>query len=99
MKRLRDIEPTSKLLAQAQALLDAEPPLPESRERMLKVRRALEQLRIGRELAQALHGGGSSGSSPVISAVKRRKSFRAWCSRVYTVASGICSSSAISSPV
>ena len=47
-------------------------------------------------VAQALHGGGSSGSLPVISAVMRRKSFRAWCSRVYTVASGICSSSAIS---
>lgn len=45
MKRLRDTEASSPLLQKAHALLDAAPPLPDSRERMLRIRRALEQPR------------------------------------------------------
>jgi hypothetical protein len=43
MKRLREIEPRTRLLRHAQSLLDAAEPSPESRERMLRVRRALDR--------------------------------------------------------
>jgi hypothetical protein len=42
MKRLREIEPRSPLHHKVQSLLDAAEPLPESRERMLRIRRALD---------------------------------------------------------
>jgi hypothetical protein len=45
MKRLRDSEPKSPLIEQAHAMIDAVPPLPESRERMLRVRRELDRPR------------------------------------------------------
>jgi hypothetical protein len=47
MKPLRDTEGDSPLLRRAKALLEATPPLAESRERMLRVRRALDQRRGG----------------------------------------------------
>ena len=47
MKPLRDTEGGSPLLERAKTLLDAAEPLPESRERMLRVRRALDQRRGG----------------------------------------------------
>lgn len=45
MRRLRDIESTSPLMDKAQAMIDATPPLPESREQMLRVRRELDRPR------------------------------------------------------
>ncbi len=42
MKRLRDVDPGSPLQHKVRSLLDAAEPLPESRERMLRVRRALD---------------------------------------------------------
>jgi len=42
MKRLRDVEPGSPLQQKVRSLLDAAEPLPESRDRMLRVRRALD---------------------------------------------------------
>jgi hypothetical protein len=47
MKRLREIEPRSPLHHKVQSLLDAAEPLPESRERMLRIRRALDAPRAG----------------------------------------------------
>lgn len=43
MKRLREIEPRSSLLSSAQKLLDSVEPLPESQERMQRIRRGLER--------------------------------------------------------
>jgi hypothetical protein len=45
MKRLRDVEEPSRLIEKAQALIDAVEPVPESRERMLRVRRELDRPR------------------------------------------------------
>jgi hypothetical protein len=47
MKRLRELEPKSPLEQRAQSLLDAVEPLAESRERLLRVRRALDRPRSG----------------------------------------------------
>lgn len=43
MKRLRDVEQPSPLLRKAQALIESVEPLPESEQRMLRVRRELER--------------------------------------------------------
>jgi hypothetical protein len=45
MKRLRDTQATSPLMKNVRALLEAEPPLPDSRDRMLRVRAALDRPR------------------------------------------------------
>ena len=45
MKRLRDSEPATPLLEKAQALIDSVDPLPESRERMARVRREIDRPR------------------------------------------------------
>ena len=53
MKPLRDTEGGSALLRSARALLESEGPLPESRERMLRVRRALDAPQRGGLLRRA----------------------------------------------
>ncbi len=45
MRRLRDTESGSPLMDKVQTMLDATPPLPESREQMLRVRRRLDRPR------------------------------------------------------
>jgi hypothetical protein len=70
MKRLRDERAATPLMQKAQLLIDAVDPVPESRERMLRIRRQLDQPRprfaaIG-GTAPALRGGTSIRRLPAL---------------------------------
>jgi len=80
MKRLRDVEPGSPLQQQVRSLLDAAEPLPESRERMLRVRRALDAPRasgvrrlpaLAMALLVALFGASAFAAVRIFEAIER----------------------------
>jgi len=80
MKRLREVEPGNPLQQKVRSLLDAVEPLPESRERMLRVRRALDAPRasgvhrlpaLAMALGVALFGASAFAAVRIFEAIER----------------------------